>query len=69
MSNIKCPETHTDTYIVSNDELERMKTNGWISNEVVGLLGCNKCEDFYELVWTGEEYKNINERKPNETRI
>jgi hypothetical protein len=50
MRNAECPETHTDTYIVSKDELERMKTNGWISNEVVGLLGCNKCEDFYELV-------------------
>ena len=50
MKKIQCPETHTDTYIVPENELQEMKENNWVKPNVEGLLGYNKCEDFYELV-------------------
>lgn len=49
MKQIQCPESHTDTYIIPKDELEELKNNGMISKDIDGLLGCNGCEDFYEL--------------------
>ena len=50
MQKIQCPEPHTDTYIVPENELQEMKDKNWVKPNVEGLLGCNKCEDFYELV-------------------
>jgi|TARA_R100000008_G_C3516149_1_gene131420 hypothetical protein len=54
VKSIQCPETHTDTYIVSEKELIEFKNKGWIGQLITGLIGCNICEDFYEL----EEVKN-----------
>ena len=41
LTAIKCPHGHIDTYIVREKELIEQYGN---------LLGCNVCEDFYELM-------------------
>ena len=50
MIKIECPESHTDTYRVDKKTFEQQKKYLKLDDEVIGLLGCNKCEDFYELV-------------------
>ena len=44
-----CPKAHYDTFEVTQNELVDLKNNGSIEQSVYGLLGCNICEDFYEL--------------------
>ena len=49
MKNIKCPEGHKDTYEIPQNELVDLKNKGYVEQRIYGLLGCNACEDFYEL--------------------
>ena len=50
MKNIKCPAGHTDTFVISKDELKDFKKKGLVEQEVYALLGCDVCEDFYQLI-------------------
>ena len=49
MKNIKCPAGHTDTFVIPQDELKDFKKKGLVEREVYSLLGCDVCEDFYQL--------------------
>tara|TARA_Y100000593_G_scaffold78558_1_gene145987 strand:- start:47 stop:214 length:168 start_codon:yes stop_codon:yes gene_type:complete len=49
IETIECPESHTDTYRVDEKLFQKTKKSWELPDEVIGLLGCNKCEDFYEL--------------------
>ena len=49
MKNIKCPAGHTDTFVIPQDELKDFKKKGLVEQEVYALLGCDVCEDFYQL--------------------
>ena len=49
---IACPETHTDTYIVSKKDMADFAWTRKLLAQGIRLLACNKCEDFFEL-----EYK------------
>ena len=60
MKSIQCPETHTDTYIVNEKELMEFKNKGWIGQTITGLIGCNICEDFYELVYLYNTHNSAN---------
>lgn len=44
---IQCPESHTDTYIEEFTPEEASKLG--FPKRQLKLLGCNKCEDFFEL--------------------
>ena len=50
MENIRCPVGHTDTFVIPQDELKDLKKKGLVEQEVYALLGCDVCEDFYELL-------------------
>jgi hypothetical protein len=49
MKNIKCPAGHIDTFVMLQDELETLKKKGLVEQGVYALLGCDVCEDFYQL--------------------
>lgn len=49
IETIECPESHTDTYRVDEKLFQKTKKSWELPDEVIGLLGCNKCEDFYRL--------------------
>ena len=50
MLKYKCPKGHTDTYLLAEKELNDFKNKGIISKDIQAFLGCNECEDFYELL-------------------
>ena len=57
---IKCPHNHIDTYKVLYKDLKSFWKKGWVQSGVY-LIGCNVCEDFYQI--DRYEYFTLKERE------